>query len=526
MNLGSFRAWAAPLLTLALGGFTAMAVAVSSFQVLWEAARAQEDAFVRHVQLVADLASRDARSLLSPQPPPPPPVVATPTPRGRAPEVAPSVPDPLELETTSLERDLNELVQRSHVDLLLILDMDATPVITATAAAYAPELVRAAAEACAASRPVGAAQWTTATFSGPADMPMRAGCSPVLSEDGASLGLSVAVASAQYLLDQEERESKARSLLLGLGALVGLGVILGVRFILSPIRELAEAAKRMASGERGVRLSTSGEAEIAQVAGALNELASAVEAREDEIRSRLSGISQLTSMVAHEVRNPLQSLSLLATLARTEQDPAERDSLLTSIETEIHVLEGVVQRFLRSSGPLQISRVPADLVEVVQKAMGVAGPQARTRNVTLEVVTPTRLASQMDASLVRRAMENLLLNAIEFSGKENAAREGAPKDALAPGAGGKVRVEVTRRGREAVVIVDDNGPGVPKQERDRVFKAYYSSKAGGTGLGLALVKQVFEAHGGSIRCEDSPLGGARFAAILPIEESTEVPFAS
>ena len=68
--------------------------------------------------------------------------------------------------------------------------------------------------------------------------------------------------------------------------------------------------------------------------------------------------------------------------------------------------------------------------------------------------------------------------------------------------------------------------GVPKQERDRVFKAYYSSKAGGTGLGLALVKQVFEAHGGSIRCEDSPLGGARFAAILPIEESTEVPFAS
>lgn len=525
MNLGSFRAWAAPLLTLALGGFTAMAVAVSSFQVLWEAAQAQEDAFVRHVELVADLASRDARGVLSPRPPPAPTPTPQPPARGRAVEPAPPAPDTQEQDQRALERELNELVQRSHVDLLLLLDAESTPVIEAMGASSLPALTEAATEACTSAPPASAGPWISATFAGPGDTPMRAGCSPVLSEDGAPLGMAVAVASARYLLEQEDRESKARSLLLGLGALVGLGVILGVRFILSPVREVAEAAQRMASGERGVRLNTSGEAEIAQVAAALNELASAVEAREDEIRTRLSGIAQLTGMVAHEVRNPLQSLSLLATLARTEQDPGERDSLLTSIETEIHVLEGVVQRFLRSSGPLQISRVPADLVEVVQKALGVAGPQARTRNVVLEVVTPPRLASQMDASLVRRALENLLLNAIEFSGKENAGKDGAGKDSAGQG-GGKVRVEVTRRGREAVLYVDDNGPGVPRQERDRVFKAYYSSKAGGTGLGLALVKQVFEAHGGSIRCEDSPLGGARFAAILPIEESMEVPFAT
>lgn len=515
MTLGSFRAWTAPLLTLALGGFTAMAVAVSSFQVLWEAATAQEDAFESHVELVADLASRDARELLSPRPPPmvePAPAPA----RGRPPEPVAPPPDPAEEARAQLQLELDELAQRSHVDLLLVVKNNADVVLSASTAAIDDGLARLASSACGSGGRDGSAPWTSATFADGRGQLMRAGCSPVLSEEGSTLGFAVAVAPATYLLEQEDRESKARSLLLGLGALVGLGVILGVRFILSPIREVADAAQRMASGERGVRLSASGEAEIAQVASALNELASAVEAREDEIRSRLSGVSQLTSMVAHEVRNPLQSLSLLATLARTETDPDERESLLTSIETEIHVLEGVVQRFLRSSGPLQISRVPSDLVEVVQKAMGVAGPQARTRNVTLEVVTPQRLPLQMDASLVRRAIENLLLNAIEFSGKDNTSKDTT----------GRVRVELTRRGREAIVLVDDNGPGVPAQERDRVFKAYYSSKAGGTGLGLALVKQVFEAHGGSIRCEDSPLGGARFAATLPIEDSMEVPFAS
>jgi signal transduction histidine kinase len=215
-------------------------------------------------------------------------------------------------------------------------------------------------------------------------------------------------------------------------------------------------------------------------------------------------------MVAHEVRNPLQSLSLLATLARTETDDKEREALLTSIETEIHVLEGVVQRFLRSSGPLQISRSASDLVEQVHKAMGVASPQARNRQVNLELIAPPRLPMTLDPSLVRRALENLMLNAIEFSGAEP------------PGA---VRIEIARTGRAVTITVDDNGPGVPANERDRVFKPYYSSKAGGTGLGLALVKQVFQAHGGDVRCEDSPLGGARFSATLPIDETREVPFA-
>ena len=81
-------------------------------------------------------------------------------------------------------------------------------------------------------------------------------------------------------------------------------------------------------------------------------------------------------MVAHEVRNPLQSLSLLCTLARTEADEAVRSKLLLDVEAEIQGLEGVVQRFLRNSGPLQISRTHTDLVEVLQRFRGGSGLHA------------------------------------------------------------------------------------------------------------------------------------------------------
>lgn len=500
MNLAKLRGATAPLLTLALGGFTALAVAFASFDVLWDAAEVQEQAFLTRLELVTALAQEPARSLLTPPPPEPEPEA---TKSARAPEPEPQRADP----TLEPRQRLAELVNLGRVDGLYVLGHDDQ--IRAWVGQSGEALGARARSSCASSASLGDQPVASPIFEAQG-VAWRASCAPVRGDQGELLGWAVALGAPTYRSEQEERGAQTRALIVLMGSLVGLGVIVGVRFILSPIREVAQAAERMASGERGVRIPLPDDPEIAQVASALNELASAVEAREDEIRSRLATVAQLSSMVAHEVRNPLQSLSLLATLARTEKDPGERDALLTSIETEIHVLEGVVQRFLRSSGPLQISRTNADLVEVVNKAMGVANPAARTRQVELQLAAPPRLPMSMDASLVRRALENLLLNAIEFSGQEPP---------------GQVRLEIVRRGREAVITVDDNGPGVPAQERDRVFKPYYSSKAGGTGLGLALVKQVFQAHGGTVRCEDSPLGGARFVATLPIDETLEVPFA-
>lgn len=325
---------------------------------------------------------------------------------------------------------------------------------------------------------------------------------------GACVGLArpgaVLLVESRGDFDQALSAARLRATLVfvALGLLVGLVVIVSTRWILSPVRLVSAAAARIARGERGVTVDVTGPDEIAQLAHAVNTLATSVEQREDEIAARVDVVNQLTSMVAHEVRNPLQSLSLLCTLARTEPEEDTRNQLLEKVESEIHVLEEVVQRFLRSSGPLQISRSRTDLVEVLGRAAAVAEAEARTRDVTLMIQAPGTLRCTIDGSLVRRALENLMLNAIEF------AAQRPP---------GQVTAAVIPRGKEALLIVEDDGPGVPEDDRSRIFQAYYSTKSGGTGLGLALVKQVFEAHGGSIRCEPSPLGGARFEAALPLQ---------
>lgn len=294
---------------------------------------------------------------------------------------------------------------------------------------------------------------------------------------------------------------RATALLFGLGAVVALIVIGGIRWLLAPVQEISQAARAIAQGSRSVRVAPRGPEEIAQLARAVNALASSVETREDEIRGRLEVVNEISSMVAHEVRNPLQSLELLTTLARTEPDAATREKLLSTMEQEIRGLEGVVQRVLRSSGPLRIAPAPADLVAIVHRAATMSEPEARRRGVALLVQAPGKLQGKVDGSLVRRAFENLLHNAIEF------AAENPP---------GQVTASLTRHGEGVRMVVDDDGPGVPQAEIGRIFQPYYSSKSGGTGLGLALCKQVFEAHGGSIRYAESPLGGARFIADLPL----------
>jgi len=332
---------------------------------------------------------------------------------------------------------------------------------------------------------------------------LRAVCVP-LNETAPDRHLLILAETDSWAPLAESRR-RATFLLFGLGAIVALIVILGIRWLLSPIQEISMAARRIAQGSRQVRVPPRGPEEIAQLARAVNALASSVETREDEIRGRMEVVNQISSMVAHEVRNPLQSLELLTTLARTEPEESARDELLTTMGQEIRTLEGVVQKLLRSSGPVRIAPASADLVSIVHRAAAMAEPEARRRNVAMLVQAPGKLQATVDGSLVRRAFENLLRNAIEFAG------ETPP---------GQVTGSLSRHGDRVRLVVEDDGPGVPSAEVSRIFQPYYSSKSGGTGLGLALCKQVFEAHGGSIRYESSPLGGARFVAELPIEVHT------
>ena len=474
------RASATTLLSLAAGAIAAAAVGAAWVPLTREAARREEAVLGDELSVIAALARLQLR---------------------------PALID--DLNPGALQAQIELVREAAGVEYLAVVSIDDGATVASagdSARRGAPTALVGDCQALLLS-PSGVQGSGVARIGGTLGGPrlLQAACTSLPGELPGGHAL-VVVSTGDYSDALSASRLRATLLFLGLGLVVGLVVVAATRWLLSPVRVVAQAAGRIARGERGVKVSVRGPEEIAQLWRAVNTLASTFEDREDDIRARLDVVNQLSSMVAHEVRNPLQSLSLLCTLARTEPDEAARNSLLEKIESEIHVLEAVVQRFLRSSGPLQISRSPADLVEVLSMAAEVARADALKRDVTLMLQAPGRLAGRFDGSLVRRALENLILNAIEFAGREPP---------------GQVTVAILPRPGSAVLIVEDDGPGVAPADRSRIFQAYYSSKAGGTGLGLALVKQVFDAHGGSIACETSPLGGARFVATLPLGSSTE-----
>lgn len=386
------------------------------------------------------------------------------------------------------------------VDQAALIPLDGEPVISGVGLTAAQLLSACSADALG-EQPLLSVPPTV----GAGGQRLTGACAPVRDADGTVTAVAATFSGLDYEARLASQKNKARTLLLLLGSISGLLVIVAIRLLLSPIQAISRAAARIANGEHDLRVEVRGPEEIAQLARAVNALASYLERREDEIGSRMAVVKQLASMVAHEVRNPLQSLSLLCTLARTEEDAVKRDTLLASINEEIHVLEGVVQRFLRSSGPLRIRRSAADLVEILQQAASVARPRAEKAGVSMLIQAPGSFPMSIDGSLVRRALENLMLNAVEFAGQEPP---------------GQITVSLLPRRDQVVLSVEDDGPGVPAHELERVFEQYYSSKPGGTGLGLTLVRQVFVSHGGSVRCEKSALGGARFVATIPLDSDS------
>ncbi len=417
----------------------------------------------------------------------------------------PPEPERISSIRSLVEPSLQRILTLAGVQHILVLDgrlrlVSAVP--SRPGAVYGDLIADPAVQACTPDLETGSFGESRAMFTEPGRGRSQAICSPLLGSGGELLGSIVVVGDSEQVLRESRRPGRDLLIIVGFASAAGLLGLGGMRRLLAPLSQVSRAAGRIASGERDVRVEVRGTEEMKQLAHAMNALASSVESREDEIGDRMRVVQQLSRMVAHEVRNPLQSLSLLVTLARTEPDEATRDGQLALIEDEIQALEGVVQRFLSQSGPLRVVPVQTDLVEVLERAAAIAHPRAAARGVRLRVHAPARLPVLADGTLVRRALENLLLNAIEFAG-------------TVPGRPGSIVVSLLPERDQITIVVDDDGPGVPPDMRERIFEPDVTAKPGGIGLGLALVRQVFDAHQGYIRCEESPMRGARFIAGLP-----------
>lgn len=242
-----------------------------------------------------------------------------------------------------------------------------------------------------------------------------------------------------------------------------------------------------------------GAPEFAALRTALRDMASALErARAQEIEAeRLRAFRETARRVAHEMRNPLTPIRLaVASLVRSGR--AEQREAIEVLVTESGRLEQLAREFTEFGRLPEGPVAPVDFTELLAELARTTLPATMTARLDLDPRTPILLGHY---DPLRRAFSNILRNAVE------ACEERGVLDIRAtPDDGGGVRIEIS-----------DRGPGVSPEAAEQIFDPYFTGKAGGTGLGLALVKQTIEMHGGTIGVTETPGGGATFVVRMSPE---------
>jgi signal transduction histidine kinase len=290
-------------------------------------------------------------------------------------------------------------------------------------------------------------------------------------------------------------------LVAGLAAMVGISTALGVLQVLQPLSVVTASLRRMEAGERGVRAERTGLTELDDMVAHLNAATRVMEDREDAILGRIEVVQHLARMVAHEIRNPLQSLELLASNLAEEDDRAEREQLAATIHGEVRALERVVVHLLRDApgqAALRPSKAPTRLSELLSQVVTFRRGEARRRGAELTLGAVPEVVLHVDRALLLRAIENLVSNALQS----------------VPNLAGAVRLWAEERAGEVRIHVDDNGPGVAEELGQTIYQPRVTTRPDGHGLGLAMVSGVMAAHEGRVDHQRSPLGGARFTCHL------------
>ncbi|RFT17100.1 MAG: sensor histidine kinase [Candidatus Saccharicenans subterraneus] len=225
--------------------------------------------------------------------------------------------------------------------------------------------------------------------------------------------------------------------------------------------------------------------------------ASAEAIRQAEEKERFREISGFTAGVAHEIKNPLNSLVLLFELLE-KKSPPELGPQISRGKGEIQKIGAVVDRFSELIKPLSLRKEKFCLAEVVRGEADSLQGLARGRGVTMELKIPPRLEVEGDRLLLARVVSNLIKNALEASDS-----------------GQKVTVEAGFRRQAVIFSVKDEGRGITPEDSEKIFEPFVSFKETGLGVGLYLVRKIVEAHRGKIYLKSRPGAGTEFTVELP-----------
>lgn len=333
----------------------------------------------------------------------------------------------------------------------------------------------------------------------------KAGFASLTGEDGRPVAAVGVDGSAETFAHLRRLDVQLQALRKGLFSPLHLGLLAGAgllllflaslllaRSVTRPVRHLMEATAAIGRGELEVPIAVKSRDELGVLANAMNRMRADLAARQEEMQLMLSGI-------AHEVRNPLGGMELFAGLLADElAEEPERREMVGRIQRELEYLERVVAEFLdyaRQSCPeLAPFEVSGWLESIVELCRG----EAATRGVRLTMATGGPVLAVGDADKLRRAVLNVLRNGIGATPR-----------------GGEVALGLEVTAAQIAILCRDSGTGIPPENLDKIFNAFYTTRERGTGLGLAFVQKIVASHGGRIEVDSVPQEGTRIRILLP-----------
>lgn len=245
---------------------------------------------------------------------------------------------------------------------------------------------------------------------------------------------------------------------------------------------------------------------IVAIAGAYSYRRFVVLERRAQHAERLAELGTLTGGLAHEIKNPLSTVQLNLQLLQedlTPDNPAYTRVVnrLNTVQREASRLRDILDDFLKYAGKLEVDKKPTELNEVLEELVDFFMPQAQLQRIQLRLKPSTDgpIVAPVDVKLIKQAILNLMIN----------ATQAMPN-------GGELMLSVAKADDRAVIDVIDTGVGIPPESVDKIFNAYYSTKKGGTGLGLAMAQRIIREHNGTLSVKSDVGKGTDFTVRLPM----------
>ncbi|NVJ21089.1 MULTISPECIES: ATP-binding protein [Myxococcus] len=306
--------------------------------------------------------------------------------------------------------------------------------------------------------------------------------------------------------EAEEGVMRAFLLLAGLGG--AFAILLGLlvsRWMTRPVEALTEGARRVAEGALDVQVTADATGEVGELVRTFNHMTSELKATTERLMAseRIAAWQEVARRLAHEIKNPLTPIRMsLETLlaaqeARHPRFPEFFKESAGVVLEEVDRLRRIVDEFSRFARMPKPQLAPVDLSELTQSVLSLYATPPE--GIQILPALQTGVVAQVDRDMLTQVLVNLVKNAEEAM----------------TGKGGHLRVRVKGTDADAIIEVEDSGPGIPPEHRARIFEPYFTTKDGGTGLGLAIAARILQEHGGKLEVGGEPGQGARFSVVLP-----------